>query len=147
MPFDERYARARAGHELTPVDSAKHTFWCLRCGVLWIERDAGGGARWEIPAQSGRSLATTSAPPCLPSTSVGALHPAGHAALMLHALTHGWRCQPVLLPERGSAEAWRWWREGFFGKEAWSVVGAWRDGPVIDDEVRRQLMTTTGLGA
>ncbi len=147
MPFDERYAVARAGHELTPVDSGKHTFWCLRCGVLWIDSDPQFGPRWEIPSQAGRSLPSGAPPPCLPSTTLGARRAEGHAALMLHALTHGWRCQPVLLPERANAEAWRWWREGLLGKEAWSVVGAWRDGPAIDEEVRRHLMTTTGVGA
>jgi hypothetical protein len=62
---------------------------------------------------------------------------------MLSALTHGWRCEPVLMPTRETVEAWRWSREGLLGGEAWSVVGAWADGPVINETVRRMILTAS----
>jgi hypothetical protein len=65
---------------------------------------------------------------------------------MLRALTHGWRCEPVLLEVKERTEAWRWAREGLLGGEALSVAGAWEDGPVVDNTVRRLLLTSTDLG-
>jgi hypothetical protein len=47
-----------------------------------------------------------------------------------------------MLSEPTSAEAWRWTHDGLLGGEAWSVPGAWADGPVVDDAVRSLLLTT-----
>jgi len=146
MAFEDRFSQPREGHELVAIARETGTFWCLRCGALCL--DARPGVRdkssWEAPAQAGRSQSAETAPPCRPSTDVGAGGPTSDARLMLRALTHGWRCEPVLLASHDRAEAWRWSREGPLGGEAWSVVGAWEDGPVIDDQVRHALLVSRG---
>ena len=144
MTFDERFGNPRDGHELTTLDDAGGVAWCIRCGALRLEARHGvRPASWEAPSQSGRSLSTVHAPACLPSTGMGAGNESGDMRLMLHALTHGWSCKPILLAEGRHAEAWRWSRQGALGGETWAVPGAWRDGPVMSDEVRRLLLTTT----
>jgi hypothetical protein len=143
MTFEDRFSQPRDGHALVPLEREAGVSWCLRCGALWFDQrpDLRAASHWEAPGQAGRSHATATAPPCLPSTSPGAANVVGDANLMLRALTHGWRCDPVLLEVKERTEAWRWSREGLLGGEAWSVVGAWEDGPVVDDTVRRVLLT------
>jgi len=149
MTFQDRFSQPCEGHELICLEREIGVSWCLRCGALHF--DAREGLRdtscWEAPGQAGRSRSTKLAPPCLPSTDVGAVNVAGDANLMLHALTHGWRCEPVLLQLKERTEAWRWARDGLLGGEAWSVVGAWDDGPIVDDTVRRRLLTASDRGS
>jgi hypothetical protein len=145
MTFQDRFSQPRDGHELVSLARENGVSWCLRCGALCFDprarvRDT---LRWEAPGQTGRSHLSATAPTCLPSTSAGAPNLAGDANLMLRALTHGWRCAPVLLEVKDRTEAWRWSREGLLGGEAWSVIGAWEDGPVVDETVRRVLLTTS----
>ena len=141
MSFDERGALPRDGHELENVGKSEGAWWCLRCGALWFDE---GRGRWEAPSQAGRSISSVDAPPCLVSTAAGSTNPGGDARLMLRALTHGWRCEPIRLPALQNAEAWHWSRSGLLGGESWSVPGDWKDGPMIDDALRRLLSTTTG---
>lgn len=142
MTFEDRFTEPREGHELTCVDATSGVYWCLRCGALWLEARRGVRAsRWEAPSQSGRSRAFDEPPPCLPSAEAGADNLAADARLMLHALTHGWRCEPILLARPDHAEAWRWSHDGLLRAEVWSVPGAWADGPVVDAAVRRLLLT------
>ena len=54
--------------------------------------------------------------------------------------------EPLLLEVKDRTEAWRWSREGLLGGEAWSVIGAWEDGPVVDETVRRVLLTASDRG-
>ena len=129
----------RDGHELTDVGGPNNVWWCIRCGALWF--DSGRG-HWEAPGQAGRSQASVDAPPCLPSTDAGVASLAGDAHLMLFALTHGWRCEPIQLPDSQNTEAWRWSHDGPLGGESWSVPGAWAAGPIVDADVRRLLLTT-----
>jgi hypothetical protein len=145
MTFQDRFSQPREGHELISLERESGISWCLRCGALWLEARPGlrDVSCWEAPGQAGRSHSTANAPPCLPSTEAGAESAAGDQHLMLHALTHGWRCEPFLLQVKERTEAWRWAREGLLGGEAWSVVGAWNDGPVVDDTVRRVLLTAS----
>jgi hypothetical protein len=142
MAFEDRFSQPKDGHELVAVALEGATFWCLRCGALWLDARPGVRAKacWEAPAQAGRSHSTEVAPPCLPNESAGSATAAGDARLMLRALTHGWRCEAVLLPSHERIEAWRWSREGPLGGEAWSVAGAWEDGPVVNEAVRRELL-------
>jgi hypothetical protein len=146
MTFEDRFSMPRDGHELVAISHGEGTFWCLRCGALWL--DARPRIRtkpsWEAPARAGRSHSSEAAPPCFASTDEGAGNAAGDARLMLRALTHGWRCEPVLLATQQRAEAWRWSHEGPLGGEAWSVMGAWGDGPVVDETLRRVLLVTGG---
>ncbi len=145
MTFQDRFSQPREGHEVVALERESGIFWCLRCGALWFEVRPGlrDSPRWEAPGTAGRSHASKTAPPCLPSTDAGAGNAAGDARLMLRALTHGWRCTPVLLETKERIEAWRWAREGLLGGEAFSVAGAWEDGPVVDDTVRDVLLVTT----
>jgi hypothetical protein len=142
MTFQDRFSQPRDGHELVSLEREGGVSWCLRCGALWfdVRRGLRETACWEAPGQAGRSHSTETAPPCLPSTAAGVTNVAGDARLMLHALTHGWRAEPILLEVKERTEAWRWAREGLLGGEAWSVIGAWDDGPVVDDVVRRVLL-------
>ena len=89
------------------------------------------------------SRATEVAPQCAPSTGFGAGNPVGDTRLMLNALTHGWSCEPVVLSVNGRTEAWRWAHDGLLGGEAWSVVGAWGGGPIVDEVVRIVLLLAT----
>lgn len=141
MTFDERFALPRNGHELVPVAPAGGSFWCLRCGALFLERE--GTGTWEAPSQSGRSRATVEAPQCLPANDTGLGNAQSDARLMLRALTHGWRCEPVSLPDPQGTQAWRWSHQGPLGGTAISVRGPWSEGPVIDHSVRHLLLTTT----
>jgi hypothetical protein len=77
-------------------------------------------------------------------TYEGAANPTGDARLMLHALTRGWRCERAHLYDTQNVEAWRWSHEGPLGGEAWSVAGAWSDGPVVDGPVRQLLLVSVG---
>lgn len=148
MTFQDRFSQPRDGHELVSLARENGVSWCLRCGSLCFDPRAGvrEALRWEAPGQAGRSHLSETAPACLPSTSPGAPNLAGDANLMLRALTHGWRCAPVLLEVKDRTEAWRWSREGLLGGEAWSVIGAWEDGPVVDETVRRVLLTASDRG-
>jgi hypothetical protein len=138
------FAIPLAGHELTSVDADGRRFWCIRCGVVRVASPAiGRRDTWLLPSQSGRAVATLSAPTCLPPSDKSAENPAGDARLMLHALTHGWRCDPILLPRQQRTEAWRWSREELLRMYAYSVRGAWKDGPILDDTIRKQLLITT----
>ena len=143
MTFEDRFSQPRDGHPLVALQLGSGISWCLRCGALCLDERPGirDTAHWEAPGQAGRSHATKAAPPCLPSTSPGAPNVEGDVHLMLQALTHGWHCDPILLEVKERTEAWRWWREGLLGGEAWSIVGAWDDGPVIDETLRRVLLT------
>ena len=145
MTFQDRYSQSRDGHELVSLERDSGEFWCLRCGVLWLDARKGlrDAPRWEAPGQVGRSRSTEAAPACLASVDAGAGNAAGDARLMLRALTHGWRCAPVLLHTEARTEAWRWTREGPLGGEAWSVAGPWDDGPRVDAPLRRMLLTTS----
>jgi hypothetical protein len=145
MTFHDRFSRPYEGHQLVDLARDVGASWCLRCGALWFDVRPGlrDRAYWEAPGQAGRSHSTETAPPCLPSTEAGAHNPAGDARLMLRALTHGWRCEPVLLEVTERTEAWRWSHQGPLGGEAWSVIGAWEDGPVVNDVVRTLLLTTS----
>ena len=145
MTFHDRFSRPFEGHQLVDLAREAGVSWCLRCGVLWLDARAGVRDRphWEAPGQEGRSHSTEAPPPCRPSTDAGAYNLAGDARLMLRALTHGWRCEPVLLQVAERIEAWRWSHEGPLGGEAWSVAGAWEDGPVVNDTVRTLLLTTS----
>ncbi len=58
---------------------------------------------------------------------------------MLHALTHGWRCEPVLL-DHETREAWCWHYEALIKPFGYSVRGRWRDGPTIDSTVRQKML-------
>jgi hypothetical protein len=142
--FHNRLSQPRDGHELIALEAERGIYWCLRCGALWLDArpDLRATPCWEAPGQAGCSRSTKAAPPCL-WTSDDCVDVARDRRLMLHALTHGWRCTPVLLHREQRTEAWRWAREGPLGGEAWSVAGAWNDGPVIDDTVRRSLLITT----
>jgi hypothetical protein len=144
MAFHDRFSQPRDGHELIGISHDHGTFWCLRCGALWLDARAGHRATptWETPGQAGSSHTTTTAPPCRPSTDAGAGNEEGDSRLMLRALTHGWRCEPVLLAVSKRTEAWRWSWDGPLGGEAWSVAGAWEDGPVIDATVRERLLVS-----
>jgi hypothetical protein len=145
MAFQDLYSQPRDGHELVCLDREGGYSWCLRCGALLLDTRPGLRARasWESPSQTGRSRSSEAPPPCLPPETAGSANLAGDARLMLHALTHGWRCEPVLLPAKTRIEAWRWSREGMLGGSAWSVVGAWDDGPVVDETVRRELLVAS----
>jgi len=145
MTFEDRFSQPRDGHELVSLDRTTGISWCLRCGTLWFDVRSGlrQAASWEAPGQAGRSHSSAVAPPCLLSTDAGAGNVSGDARLMLRALTHGWRCEPVLLHVKERTEAWRWTHDGPLGGEALSVVGAWEDGPVVNDKVRQALLTTT----
>ncbi len=140
MTFDSTLATPRDGHELTCVSLHDHVYWCLRCGALWLGSQR--GARWEAPGQAGRSHASDAAPPCLISTDEGAANPSADARLMLLALTRGWRCDRVHLKDAHGVEGWRWSHDGPLGGEAWSVVGAWADGPLLNEPIRRLLLTS-----
>lgn len=140
MTFDALYGQPRDGHVLTQLSVDDGVSWCIRCGAVLLEARPGvREEHWEAPCQGGRTRSSVEAPQCLAVEEAGAANVAGDMRLMLHALTHGWRCEPVTLPRRDQAEAWRWSREGLLGGEAWCVIGAWADGPVVDDEVRRAL--------
>jgi hypothetical protein len=145
MTFQDRFSQPRDGHQLVTLEREAGVHWCLRCGSLWLEARPGlrDVSRWEKPGQAGHSLESVAAPPCVAATDAGAGNVAGDGRLMLHALTHGFRCEPVLLQVKVRTEAWRWWHDGLFGEQAWSVAGAWEDGPVVDDTVRRVLLTGT----
>ncbi len=145
MTFQDRFSQPREGHELVALERESGVSWCLRCGALCFDPRPGVRDKTlrEAPGQAGRSLSTEAAPPCLLSTDAGAHNVAGDARLMLRALTHGWRCEPVLMHTKDRAQAWRWTREGPLGGDAWSVRGAWDDGPAVDDTVRELLLTTS----
>jgi hypothetical protein len=149
MAFQDRFSQPREGHELVAIALEGATFWCLRCGALWLDARPGVRDRacWEAPTQTGQSHSTEAAPPCLPSHDAGSGTPEGDARLMLRALTHGWRCEPVLLASQSRTEAWRWSHDGPLGGEAWSVAGRWEDGPVVDETIRRQLLISGKVGA
>jgi hypothetical protein len=142
MTYEDRFSQPLDGHELVAIARHDGVYWCLRCGALHLEKRPGVREQsvWEAPAQAGRSHASKAAPACLPSTAADAHNPAGDARLMLRALTHGWRCEPVLLSTRERTEAWRWSCDGPLGGEAWSVPGDWEDGPLVDDQVRSRLL-------
>jgi hypothetical protein len=132
------------GHELTSVDADGRRFWCIRCGAVRVLAPAiGHRDTWLLPSQSGRAVASMTAPTCLPPADKSAENPAGDTRLMLHALTHGWKCDPILLPRPERTEAWRWSREELLRLYAYSVRGAWKDGPILDGTIRKQLLITT----
>jgi hypothetical protein len=141
MTFTEAGALPTHGHELANIGGPQEAWWCLRCGALRLEEN---GGRWEAPGQAGRSITSIDAPPCLASTDAGATNPSADAHLMLRALTHGWRCDPIRLATWQDGEGWRWSRAGLLGGESWSVRGDWADGPAIDATLRKLLTTTTG---
>jgi len=145
MAFQDLYSQPRDGHELVCLDREGGYSWCIRCGALWLDARPGlrAVASWAAPGQAGRSRTTDTAPPCHRSETPGSVNLAGDQRLMLRALTHGWRCEPVLLPAKTRTEAWRWSREGMLGGAAWSVAGAWEDGPVVDETVRRELLVAS----
>jgi len=147
MTFQDLFSQPRDGHELITLDLERGVSWCLRCGALCLDarprlRDR---TSWEAPTPAGRSRETEAAPACIPAADAGAVNFEGDARLMLHALTHGWRCEPVLLHGNPRTEAWRWSHEGPLGGEAWSVHGAWAEGPIVDDTVRRLLLTSSNV--
>lgn len=144
MPFDDRFTNPRDGHELASVDTGGVVYWCLRCGVLWLDRQGATGQTnvWEIPDQSGRSKETVDAPPCRPSAAPGEDNLSADGRLMLIALTRGWSCERVVLAT--GSEGWRWSRLTPVGIESASVEGPWRDGPALDSATRRMLATTSG---
>ena len=63
---------------------------------------------------------------------------------MLLALTHGWRCERVMLPDAHNTQAWRWSHDGPLGGETWAVPGYWDEGPVVSDALRKLMLTTIG---
>jgi hypothetical protein len=144
LAFDDRFCIPRKGHELTSVDAEGRYAWCVRCGVLWLESPKlmREGA-WISPSQSGRAVPTAEAPACLPATDVGAANVAGDARLMLRALTHGWKCEPLHLPSDERVEAWRWSHDQPLRIYTYWVPGVWADGPAIDATLRRELLVTT----
>ena len=119
------------------MELAEGTWWCLRCGSLHFE-----AGTWEEPSATGTTMSSTAAPPCVRSTVAGADNVAADANLMLAALTHGWRCEPIRLPDHDHDEAWRWSHTGVLGGRAWAIRGEWAHGPRVDDPLRRLMLTT-----